>query len=87
LLFFWLKLHFITQQFLLMMVQGLVFFPGVPRYAIDTHTTGFRRCAVIQSLANQALPAVYQEKVIELRKVLSPKTTSELTDFFSYTTC
>jgi len=38
-----LKFHFITRQFLLVKVQGLVVIPGAgyPRYAIDTHTTLF----------------------------------------------
>jgi len=58
LLYFWLKLHFIIQQFLLVRVQGLAMSPGAgyPRYASDTHTTGFLK--VCTSLANQALPAL-----------------------------
>jgi len=40
---FVLKFHFITQQFFLVGVQGLILSLGAenPRYVTDTHTTGF----------------------------------------------
>jgi len=72
-----LKFYFIAQQFLLVGVQGLVLSPGIgyPRYVTDTHTKGtawFLK-SVQWSLANQALPSVYQKKMKELLKVLFPK--------------
>jgi len=46
LLYFWLKLHFIIQLFLLVGMQGLVLSPGAGylRYATDTHTLVHERC-------------------------------------------
>jgi len=46
---FVLKLNFVTQQFLLVRVQGLVLFPGAeyPRYSTDTTLLVFERCAII----------------------------------------
>jgi len=52
-----LKFHFITQQFLLVGLQGLILSPGAgnPPYATDTHIIlVFESCAIIESLANQA---------------------------------
>jgi len=46
LLYFWLKLHFIIQLFLLVWKPGLVLSPGTgyPRHATDTHTLVYERC-------------------------------------------
>jgi len=43
---------------------------GYPRYATELILTllVYERCVIIYSLANQALPAVYQEKMKESRK-------------------
>jgi len=73
---FVLKFYLITQQFLLIGVQGLVLslVIGYPRCATDTHTTGFWK---VCNYKNQSLPAVYQES----RKVLFPKESSESAGF------
>jgi len=46
---FVLKFNFITQQFLLVGVQGLFFSPGAgyPRYATDITLLVFENCAII----------------------------------------
>jgi len=47
---FVLKFRFITHQFLLVGVQGLILFPstGYPRYATNTHTTVFLKVLQLQ---------------------------------------
>jgi len=54
LLYFWLKLHFITQQFLLVRVQGLVLPPGAgyPHYMstlLILTLLVFEGCAIIRA--------------------------------------
>jgi len=72
-------------------VQGSVLSPGAgyPRYATDTHTTGFWKCALCSyiELSKPSLPADYQEKMKESRKVLSPKDNKRTCRLFHTLTC
>jgi len=55
-----------------------------PRYATDTHTTGFwKLCNYVElSKPSFVLSAFYQKTMKESRKILFPKKTSELAGFF-----
>jgi len=82
-----LKFHLITQQFLLVGVEGLIVCPGAgyPRYAIDTHTVTllvFERWAIIE--LNKSSLTSSQSKIDEriAKSAFFPKTTSELAGFF-----
>jgi len=86
LLCFWLKLPFITQQFLLVGIQGLVLSPDAwySRYATDIHTIlVFEKCALynyIELNKPRFAAEFYQEYF--------PKTTSTLAGSFVVTlTC
>jgi len=71
---FVLKFHFISQQFLLVEVQGLVLSPGAwslaTLYVLKHTLLVFKSCVTIWSLATWALPAVCYERIKESRKVL-----------------
>jgi len=72
LLYIWMKFHYLA--ILLVGVQDLVLSrsAGYPCNATITHTTGFWKvCNYIEP--NQALLAVYQEKMKESRKVIPPQ--------------
>jgi len=56
-----------------------------PRYATDTHTLLWKVCNYIEQ-TKLYLPAVYQERMKESRKVLSPKDNKWDFRLFSHTT-
>jgi len=86
-----LTINFITQQFLLMRVQGLFFFffpgSGYPRYGTDITLLVFEGCTIIYSLANQALTAIHPEKMKESQNVLFSKDNKWAYWLFPHTTC
>jgi len=61
---FVLKFYFIFQQFLLVGVQSLILSPGAgyPRYATDTHTTGFWKLCNYTELSKRGLYYQYSIK-------------------------
>jgi len=69
-------------------MQGLVLSCRVPRNATDTRTTVCEWCAIKAYIEpNQALPAVFQEKMKGSRKVISPKDNKWACRLFPHTTC